>query len=156
TDGGSSLVGLAPMDSGFAPASEVLTGQPGDVYQFTDPAAIPPATTFTINIATLDLNGLNPVIQGLNGNGVVSDSKSGTSTLTVGIGNGSGSFAGVIKNGTGTVGLTKIGTGTQTLIGASTYGGTTLISAGTLQVGGNNAIPSTSDVNLAGGATLDL
>ncbi len=54
----------------------------------------------------------------------------------------------------GTGSLTKIDTGTLILGGTNTYSGTTTISAGTMQVGIANAIPSTSDVT--DNATLDL
>src|SRR5262249_27142235 len=53
----------------------------------------------------------------------------GSATLTVGGDNSSTSFAGIL---TGTGGLTKIGTGTQALTGASVYLGLTAINAGVL------------------------
>jgi autotransporter-associated beta strand protein len=62
-----------------------------------------------------------------------------------------GTYAGIIS-GTGSV--TKQDTGAVMLNGASTYTGPTLIKAGTLQVHGTNAIPSTSDVTDNG--TLDF
>ena len=46
--------------------------------------------------------------------------------------------------GTGTVALTKIGTGTITLSGANTYSGATTISGGTLQIGNGGATGSLS------------
>jgi autotransporter-associated beta strand protein len=49
---------------------------------------------------------------------------------------GSTSFSGVIEDGAGTVGLTKIGTGTQVLSGANTYTGTTTVQAGRLILAG--------------------
>ncbi|NLG00205.1 MAG: hypothetical protein GX565_08650 [Lentisphaerae bacterium] len=52
-------------------------------------------------------------------------------------------------------GLTKLGSGTLTLGGASTYGGETVISNGTLKLGNALALPAASKVLLAGG-TLDL
>ena len=57
-----------------------------------------------------------------------------------------------VVSGTGK--LTQSGTGTLTLSGANTYTGATTISAGTLQVGAANAIPSASDV--IDNAMLDL
>ncbi|MBX3751365.1 MAG: autotransporter-associated beta strand repeat-containing protein, partial [Opitutaceae bacterium] len=60
----------------------------------------------------------------------------------------------------GTGGLTKTGTGTWTISGANTYGGTTNIgtsggsSGGTLMLGANNVLPGTT-VNIYGG-TLDI
>lgn len=57
------------------------------------------------------------------------------SAIILGHTNDSGSFSGQIIRGSGvtnTVGVTKVGTGTQTLSGASTYVGATRISAGVL------------------------
>ncbi len=86
---------------------------------------------------TLNLNGLNCTINGLNGTGVV-DGISGTPTFTVEGNNVGANFGGVIQNTSGTLSLTKIGSGTQTLSGPNTYNGPTIISAGVLQgvVGG--------------------
>ena len=111
--------------------------------------------------ATLDLNGFDLQINGLSngaGNtlGVV-DNKAGTGsyTLTLGNGDANGSFAGAIKNTSGTVALTKVGTGTQTLAGANTYAGATTVSNGRLTVTGS--IPNTSSATIAATtATLEL
>ena len=84
---------------------------------------------------TLDLNGKSESTNFLNGTstGVV-DGSSGTPTLTVGEQNVSSTFAGTIKNTTGTLGLTKIGSGTLTLSGNNSYSGVTAISAGILAI----------------------
>jgi fibronectin-binding autotransporter adhesin len=52
--------------------------------------------------------------------------------------------------------LTKQGLGTLVLSSANTYTGPTLITAGTLRTGIADAFASSSAVNVAGGATLDL
>jgi YVTN family beta-propeller protein/autotransporter-associated beta strand protein len=52
--------------------------------------------------------------------------------------------------------LTKIGLGTLTLSGSSTYAGATNVNAGTLQAGAVNALSPLSAFTVAGGATLDL
>lgn len=57
---------------------------------------------------------------------------------------------------TGTGSLNKTGTGTLTLGTANTYSGGTNINAGTLKDGNANAIPNTSAVTVAAGATFDL
>src|SRR3989440_269792 len=62
------------------------------------------------------------------------------------------SIASIIGTGAGTV--TKSGTGTWTVSGANTYTGLTTISAGTLQLGANNSVPSGSAVTATG--TFDL
>jgi fibronectin-binding autotransporter adhesin len=103
------------------------------------------ATTnnLTINTAgALDLNGTNQTVDALSGsatgNTVYNSVNSSTSTFTVGNGGGSASFGGNLVNntnsGSGVLALTKTGTGTQTLTGASTYTGATAISGGTLDV----------------------
>ena len=53
-------------------------------------------------------------------------------------------------------GLTKIGAGTLTLSGSSTYTGATSVNAGTLQAGAVNAFSPFSAFTVASGATLDL
>lgn len=72
----------------------------------------------------------------------------GFNTLTFGNANDQ-IFAGTI-NGTG--GITKQGTGMQTLSGVSTYAGTTLVSAGELRVDG--ALNGSGPLSVAAGATL--
>src|SRR3989449_6171888 len=52
--------------------------------------------------------------------------------------------------------LTKVGTGTMILSGANTYTGATSVSAGRLQLGATNTVPSGSAVTVSGGATFDL
>jgi fibronectin-binding autotransporter adhesin len=96
--------------------------------------------------ATFDMGGYDQTVNGLTSTGASSTkiidivSAGGSSTLTVGAGNATGStFAGVIKNTTGTVSLEKIGTGTQTLTGNNTYSGTTTVTGGSLQVGSSGA-----------------
>jgi len=110
---------------------------------------------------TLDLNNFNETINGLDGTSntvlgqIVNNGSTLLRTLTVGDGDANGSFAGIIRNntsGTGTMALTKIGTGTQTLSGANTYTGATNVSAGTLLVNGSTHASST--VTVAPGATL--
>ena len=95
------------------------------------------------------------------------------SLLTVGNGNTGGSITGDVVNnsvlsfarsdtttyggvisGTGVV--NKGGTGTLILTGANTYGGGTNIALGTLKTGASNVLSSSSALNIAAGATLDL
>ena len=83
---------------------------------------------------TLDLNGFSPTLNGLSGTGTVTNSVVGNATLSVGDANTTSSFAGVIADGAGTLGLTKIGTGKLTITGLNdnTYSGGTIINDGTL------------------------
>jgi fibronectin-binding autotransporter adhesin len=117
-----------------------------------------PLAVVVVNSGTLDLYGNSETITSLAGTGGVVDNTSGggTYTLTAGGGNASTTYSGTIKNTSGSLALTKSGTGTMTLSGASTYKGATSVSAGTLQLGIANALPSGSAVTVSSGATLDL
>ncbi|MBA4019772.1 MAG: hypothetical protein C0483_21615 [Pirellula sp.] len=57
--------------------------------------------------------------------------------------------------GSGTGGLTKIGAGSLTLGAAATYSGPTVLAAGSIVIGANNAL-GTGDLTIQGGTTLDL
>jgi fibronectin-binding autotransporter adhesin len=78
----------------------------------------------------------------LAGAGTVTNTGVAGATLTTGGDNTSTTFSGVIQDGAGVTGLTKVGTGTFTLTGANTYTAGTTISAGTLQIGNAGATGS--------------
>jgi autotransporter-associated beta strand protein len=108
----------------------------------------------------LDLNNFDTAINGLNGTAgaalgqVVNNGSAAAKTLTVGNGNANGTFAGLIADhtsGTGTIALTKTGTGTQTLSGANTYTGATTVNGGMLLV---NGALGTGSVTVAANAAL--
>lgn len=110
------------------------------------------AGNLTLN-GTLDLNGNNEAINALGGSGMVTNSGS-AATLTVGLNNSTNTFSGAIQ---GPVGLTKMGTGTEMLTGASAYTGITTVSNGTLVVANPNALGSTSGGTVViSGASLAL
>jgi titin len=100
--------------------------------------------------ATLDLNGLNDSIGSLSGGGSVT---LGSAVLTLGDDNTSTSFTGVLS---GNGGLIKMGAGTLSLMGSSTYQGATLVAQGVLQLMADDTLPVTSTVTLMAGATLDF
>ena len=105
---------------------------------------------------TLKLNGNSETINGLNGSGMV-DGISGTPTFTIRNNKVTASFGGAIKNTAGTLALTKIGSGTQTLSGTNTYSGTTTISAGILQgMAGGSSSSSAVTVAATSGNTAVL
>ena len=100
----------------------------------------------------IDLNGFNNVVNALLGNGTVDNASGGTSTLTIGGADQSGTFSGLVKNTSGILGVTKLGTGSIILSGANTYVGPTVISAGTLEAQNANALGSgASAVAINGG-----
>ena len=116
------------------------------------------------NNATLDLNGYNTAINGLNGSGTVDTVAGGTPTLTIGANGDNGSFTGTIQNSAGTLTLAKIGSGTQTLSGYA-YSGNTTVAGGILNLTSAGALPSTPGdlvvsntgvlaVNASGGTAL--
>ncbi len=72
----------------------------------------------------------------------------GTSTVT---------FSGQISTTSGTTNLTKVGAGTVILSNATnSYNGATDVNVGTLRLGAAGAVPNTSAVTVASGATFDL
>lgn len=96
--------------------------------------------------------GGTTTINGLNGTGTVSYQNSAASGFSFGDNNANGTFTGIIQNTSGTLNVSKIGTGTQILSGANTYSGTTTVSAGTLII--NGSISSANAVTVAAGAHL--
>ena len=89
---------------------------------------------------TFDMRYGNWVANLLSGSGTITSNYTVTDGLYVGRGNGSSTFAGVIKNGSGTLTLTKEGSGALTLTGVNTYSGPTAISGGTLMIGGSGML----------------
>ncbi|MGZ3347436.1 MAG: autotransporter outer membrane beta-barrel domain-containing protein, partial [Xanthobacteraceae bacterium] len=126
--GGLTKVGAGTLtlagSSSYSGATAVNAGtlQAGAANAFASSSA------FTVaGGATLDLAGFNQTIGALAGAGSVT---LGAATLTTGNDNTSTTFAGTMSGIGG--GLTKIGAGTLTLSGSSTYSGATTINAGTL------------------------
>lgn len=112
---------------------------------------------------TLDLNGFNLNINGLTGTGntvpgrVVNNATGTDKTLTLGNGDATNNtFAGVIADntsGTGTIALTKVGTGSQILSGANSYSGLTTIQAGALRITDPAALGTTTAGTIVNGGT---
>lgn len=116
--------------------------------------------SFTLNTGVFDLNGKAEAVAAIGGTGgFVRNTSSSAATLYVGggvSGTSSASYAGVIENGTGTLNVTKEGSGTQTLTGVNTYSGNTTISAGAIALSGGASIANSPTINVAGGATFDV
>jgi len=60
-------------------------------------------------------------------------------------------FSGILS---GTGGVNKTGTGTATFSNANSYGGATVVSAGTLKLAASGTIDSSSAINLAGATSI--
>jgi autotransporter-associated beta strand protein len=102
----------------------------------------------------LDVNGLNPGLNGLSGGGTVDTVVGGAPVLTVGNNNSSSTFSGMIKNSAGVLAVTKVGSGLLTLNGTNTYTGNTTVAGGTLVIGGNNSNGQTPLIVTNAGSTL--
>ena len=105
---------------------------------------------------SFDIRNNNVYIDQLTGSGTIGTTYV-SQVLYIGNNNGSSTFGGVIENdlpgGSGTISLTKNGTGTQVLSGTNTYSGSTTVNSGTLQIGNGTAgsISSSSPLVLGGG-----
>ncbi|WP_158628907.1 beta strand repeat-containing protein [Dyella choica] len=116
--------------------------------------SIASSNTVTVNGA-LDVSANGASIKSLMGSGSVA---LGAQALT--LTNAGSAFAGVISDTggstTGTGGSLVLNGGAEALQGANTYTGSTTINGGTLQLLSSGSIASSSGVNVASGATLDL
>ena len=112
------------------------------------------ASAVTIT-GTLDMNTFSETVGSIAGAGTINNvAGAGTPTLTCGGDNSSTTFSGTIQNTSGTLSLTKAGAGALTLSGASTYTGTTTISAGTILIGAAVAVSTNSPVGNATSAIV--
>jgi autotransporter-associated beta strand protein len=79
------------------------------------------------------VNGFSYQIGSLAGTGFVTNGDTVNAVLTVGDAS-STLFSGLLEDGTHTLSLNKVGSGTLTLTGANTYSGGTFLSGGILSV----------------------
>jgi fibronectin-binding autotransporter adhesin len=115
----------------------------------------------TIHSAIFDLNGTTQTINGLSStatapsNNFVNSSALGA-VLILGDSAATANYGGVIQDGAGTVSITKIGAGTQTFSGISTYTGVTTVQGGSLKLAGTGTQgPVLNPINPAtGGADV--
>jgi fibronectin-binding autotransporter adhesin len=118
--------------------------------------SIPVLPSVAVTGGTFDLNGYGATITDLTGSagGTITSSSNTTTTLTVG-GDNSTRYDGVLANSAGTLNFVKQGAGTLTLGGASTFTGTTTISAGSLTLDNSLALEN-STFDTAGSASLSF
>jgi fibronectin-binding autotransporter adhesin len=115
--------------------------------------------TLTVNGGLLNIRDqTNVTVGNLTGTGgAIANHGTGARTFIIGNGGGNGgNFQGVIADRTsgtttGTLALTKTGSGTITLSGINTYTGNTAINQGKLFINGTNG---TSNITVANGATF--
>jgi fibronectin-binding autotransporter adhesin len=88
--------------------------------------------SLTTSGVTIDFAGINPTLGGLSGNQPLDIQGL---TMSVGNNNGSTTYSGVMSNSAAAGVLVKIGTGTLTLAGKSTYTTPTTISGGVIAIG---------------------
>lgn len=131
--------------SAFTGQINVTTDGDGGDFRINNSSGYPNATiNFANNVYAYRNGGGSVSIGAVSGGSGAT--MSGTA-WTVGGKNTGATFAGVISGNS----INKIGTGTWTLTGASTYTGTTTVGAGSLMVNGNNgAAMGSVTVNAAG------
>ena len=165
TKNGAGILGLGGLNT-YSGTTIVNDG----VVQSLTGGAFSPNSDFTVTgTGILDLASNDSTIQALKDGGLttgrVSNSAATAASLTLGNNNASGSFGGLIEAfGAGPLGITKIGTGTQTFSGNNTYTGPTTVNGGTLKAGvatvtnisGAFGVNSAVSMANAAGATLDI
>ena len=108
----------------------------------------------TVN-GTLDLVGVDQVVNGLEGTGTITNSGA-LASLTVGSGSATGSAKTSENLITGNISIIKEGSAKQTFKGVSTYTGTTTINAGILELQEGSAVTDTSAVTVNSLGTLEV
>jgi autotransporter-associated beta strand protein len=105
--------------------------------------------TVEANVRVNKITGTGSIRTGFGG--------AGYANFTIGVDNGSSTFGGSIQNSTSTGNLVKTGSGSITLTGNNSHGGTTTISGGSLEFSGTNTIGAVTAnggrVSFTGGTT---
>ncbi|HUE75032.1 MAG TPA: calcium-binding protein [Pirellulaceae bacterium] len=158
---GNSVVTLFALELPTSIPELLLDGAASDLFRLGSTHAILGSTSLTLVEATLDLNGQSPLINGLFGNGAITNSADTNSLLSIGTSGGGGDFSGVISDGwpasdppltTRQIGIIKAGAGSQRLAGMHAFSGPVDIQAGLLVLDGS--LSPHSSVTVHGGATL--
>jgi len=160
--GGGTLI-LTPATPGantFIGATIVGDGTNAVTLQGGSANAFSTASAMTVNAnATLDIGGYYQAVRSLAGGGTVTNN-GGTGAVLGIVGGNSSTFAGTIKDGASTTGLTLVAGSTLILSGSNSYSGATNIgpddTLDTLKGGAADAFSSKSAVTVGGRSTLDL
>jgi autotransporter-associated beta strand protein len=130
--------------------------------QINNGSSVPsgPSIGNVLDNGMIDLNGFSPTFNGLEGGGFVDNLPTNLTavyTLSVGAGNSNAVWSGSINDTVGSIALTKVGFGTQTLAGPNGYSGLTQVSQGTLAVAPGGSLGSRSlSMIISPGAILDV
>lgn len=106
--------------------------------------------------AVFDLNNFSNTVNGLSGSGTIDITGGAVSTLNIGFNGDGGTFTGPIKNSSGVLGITKLGSGLEVLTASNSYVGPTVIDTGTLRVTNVNALGSGQSAVTINSGTLDM
>ena len=155
-DGAGTLV-LSKNTNNYGGSTTVANG----ILQLGAAGVIPDASALIVNAgAEFDVKAFAETVGSLAGGnpttgGLITNSGAAV-TLTTGGDNTSTTFAGVITAATAAnLALTKIGTGIQTLSGANTYAGKTIIQNGAISVASINSVTGgTASSNLGAPTTI--
>lgn len=145
----------------------IFNAASGGVIKSGTANALPTTTNVTMGFSTsnggiFDLNGFNQEIASLTngvGGGSIRNSGGGISTLTISGTASPAAFTLAITDGassSGTVAITRSGTGSLTLSGVNTYSGPTTVTSGTLIAGGTSAFGAATGNLIAAGGVLNL
>lgn len=162
---GSYVLSMGPTNGVHSYASTLITS--GTVRALntnaisTGPLAMDVAGDLRLNGYNLTVANLSSVTGNPNSftntAPTIQNTSTTNATLTVGADNTSTEFDGVFFNGgTGSLGLTKVGTGTLTLTGASTNTGTVAVNGGTLAMSGSGSFGKAAVIAPASGAIYDV
>ena len=138
---GSGQLALGGTNAAFAGNVTSTTGTVRLLAAASGSAAAHWSLTGGTTQAELGAAGGNVALGALSGNATLTETGAGNVTWSVGALGLDSAFDGVINAGSGggLVHLAKVGPGRLTLTGNHTYGGTTTVAAGILQIGGGGA-----------------
>ena len=143
---------LGGSNSGF---SGTISGNAARIA-FNNANAGSSAAAWVLNNGNFDYNGASGTLNLGSLSGAagtqVDNGVNVNSNLAIGALNTNTTYAGAIVNGSGTLALTKVGSGMQTLAGANTYTGATTISGGTLAFAAGGSLNNAAQIFI-GGAT---